>query len=228
MYELYTENATMTRTRERTPRGSEVPLQVTYQGKVDVVDDDVTALIGSDAASTIRIVRPGISRRHAVVSYDGTGWKIEDAGSRNGTFKDGQRVQIVAIDEPTTVYLGHPTDGEAITLAPEVATETDESMPTMDDDPIQAEVDEFVLPTTPPPVVVASTPPVVAEEPDSTPQAPRVSVAPTASDVEIAALTKALRDQISAVKGLTWSVWAMIAVTAALAVMTLFVGVLGS
>jgi hypothetical protein len=37
-----------------------------------------------------------------------------------------------------------------------------------------------------------------------------------------------LRDQINAVKGLTWSVWAMIAVTAALAVMTLFVGILGS
>ncbi len=228
MYELYTGNATMTRTRARTPRGGEVPLQVTYQGKVDVVDDDVTALIGSDAASTIRIVRPGISRRHAVISYDGTGWKIEDAGSRNGTFMDGQRVQIVTIDEPTTIYLGHPTDGEAITLAPEVATGVDESTPTMIDDSLQAEVDEFVLPATPPPVVVATAPPVVVEEPDPVPVTSRTSVPPTATDAEIAALTTALRDQISAVKGLTWSVWAMIAVTAALAVMTLFVGVLGS
>jgi hypothetical protein len=42
------------------------------------------------------------------------------------------------------------------------------------------------------------------------------------------ALTAAIRDQINAIKGLTWSVWAMIAVTAALCVLTLFVGVLGS
>jgi hypothetical protein len=50
----------------------------------------------------------------------------------------------------------------------------------------------------------------------------------TPREVDLAALTNALRDQINAVKGLTWSVWAMIAVTAALAVMTLFVGILGS
>ncbi|MCL1598777.1 MAG: FHA domain-containing protein [Actinomycetia bacterium] len=207
-----------------------MPLQVTYQGKVDVVDDDVTALIGSDAASTIRIVRPGISRRHAVVSYDGTSWKIEDAGSRNGTFKDGQRVQVVAIEEPMTIYLGHPTDGEAVLLTPGVDASIDEPTPTEVDDVIQAEVDEFVLPeTAPPPVVIAtSTPTEVAEEADPVPAAPRTRVPSNASDADLDALTTALRDQISAVKGLTWSVWAMIAVTAALAVMTLFVGVLGS
>ncbi len=208
-----------------------MPLQVTYQGKVDVVDDDVTALIGSDAASTIRIVRPGISRRHAVVSYDGTAWKIEDAGSRNGTFKDGQRVQIVSVDEPMTIYLGHPTDGEAITLTPGDAGVIDEPSPIEVDDSIQDEVDEFVLPATPaaPVVVATTTPTMVPEEAEAPPAAtPRMTAPSNASDADLAALTAALRDQISAVKGLTWSVWAMIAVTAALAVMTLFVGVLGS
>jgi len=212
-----------------------VPLQVTYQGKVDVVDDDVTALIGSDAASTIRIVRPGISRRHAVVSHDGTGWKIEDAGSRNGTFRDGQRVQVIAIDEPMTIYLGHPTDGEAVTLTPEIAVEVNELTPTMVDDSIQAEVDvsiqtevdEFVLPATPPPAVAAASTPTIDDEETIAEPNPS-TVGSSTSDADLVALTAALRDQISAVKGLTWSVWAMIAVTAALAVMTLFVGVLGS
>jgi FHA domain-containing protein len=217
----------LTSTRAITPRGGEVPLQVTYQGNVDVVDDDVTALIGSDAASTIRIVRPGISRRHAVVSHDGTGWKIEDAGSRNGTFKDGQRVQVVAVDEPMTIYLGHPTDGEAITLTPNGASDSpaDDSEASM-----QAEVDEFVLPATPPPpppTAPATSKPDKTVEADS-PEPVRTAGGVRASDADLVALTTALRDQISAVKGLTWSVWAMIAVTAALAVMTLFVGVLGS
>jgi len=207
-----------------------VPLQVTHQGKVDVVDDDVTALIGSDAASTIRIVRPGISRRHAVVSHDGTGWKIEDAGSRNGTFKDGQRVQIMAIDEEMTIYLGHPTDGEAITLTPDGPPE---SVPDDSDDSdasMQDEVDEFVLPATPPPppptAPVTPAPEKAVEA--VTPEPVRSVNGTRASDADLVALTVALRDQINAVKGLTWSVWAMIAVTAALAIMTLFVGVLGS
>ena len=75
-----------------------MPLKVVHQGKETVVEDDATALIGSDASSAIRIVRPGISRRHALVSYDGTGWKVEDAGSRNGTFIDGNRVTVSMID----------------------------------------------------------------------------------------------------------------------------------
>ncbi len=207
---------------ERHP-GDNVPLRVTYNGRDEVVGDDVTALIGSDAASTIRIVRPGISRRHAVVSYDGTGWKIEDAGSRNGTFKDGQRVQVVTIDGTTTVFLGHPTDGESLALTPIAEPASSSSQDGVDAD-IQSEVDAFMLPTPPP--APAPSPSRSRRVPTSAPTTSRVSNSPSATSAELAALTAALRDQIRSVKGLTWSVWAMIAVTAALAVMTLFVGII--
>ncbi len=192
--------------------GEFVPLKITYQGNETAVEDDATALIGSDAASTVRIVRPGISRKHAVASFDGTAWKVEDAGSRNGIFQDGERVQTTTISGPTTLYLGHAEDGEAILFAPVVSGEEDMS--------IQDEIDAFV----------------VAEKPKSKPKTPppaertRVQPATTANptSAELAALTTALRDQISTIKGLTWSVWAMIAVTAVLAILTLFVGILGS
>lgn len=192
-----------------------MPLTIMYQGTETTVEDDTTALIGSDAASTIRIVRPGISRKHAVVSFDGSAWKIEDAGSRNGTFADGQRVQTLEISGPTTLYLGHPTDGEAISFVPVPATGTSPK------DTIQDEIDEFVI---------AAEPPAAKKAPPRgrpAPTAVQPAAVASASDAELAALTAALRDQISSVKGLTWSVWGMIAVTAALAVMTLFVGVLG-
>jgi len=202
--------------------GDAVPLRASYQGNDEVIQDDTTALVGSDAASTIRIVRPGISRKHAVLSFDGSVWKIEDAGSRNGTFKDGQRIQVLALEESTTVYLGHPTDGESLVLTPinETAT-SDES----ESDDAQDEIDAFVLPITAP---AKTDEPVSAR--DATRVSPSVSAAAATSPIgpELDALTAALRDQINAVKGLTWSVWAMIAVTAALAVMTLFVGVLGN
>ena len=227
-----------------------MPLKVVHQGKETLIEDDATALIGSDASSEIRIVRPGISRRHAVVSFDGTGWKIEDAGSRNGTFVNGSRITVSMIDDSTTAFLGHPTDGEQVTFVPQDQADADTT-------PSGAEIEEFDLPTTPPrststaataatattrkppaakPATIATpgsataptrvqaaTPPAAAAAAPSRPGA-----APSASDVELAQLTAAIRDQIKAVKGLTWSVWAMIAVTAALIVLTLFVGILSN
>ena len=218
-----------------------MPLTVTYQGQDTVIDDGSTAVIGSDAASTIRIVRPGISRRHAVVSETDSGWTIEDAGSRNGSYRFGQRFDSVTIAGPETVYLGHPTDGEKLSLTP-AKTVGDSSK---SDPPA---VETFVLPESPAPAVKPTVKPPAATktppapnpgspsdkfgppQPSMTPQeqAARSRAQRTPREVELAELTNALLDQINAVKGLTWSVWAMIAVTAALAVMTLFVGILGS
>ncbi|MCL1600450.1 MAG: FHA domain-containing protein, partial [Actinomycetia bacterium] len=134
-------------------------LTISYKEDETIVEDGTTVLIGSDAASTIRIVRPGISRRHAVISYDGDTWKVEDAGSRNGIFLDGQRIQTVIIDSPTTLYLGHPTDGEAISFAPAAATTPEPS--------IQDEIDAFVITDSP----KTTTP--AAAKPASTTPAPR-------------------------------------------------------
>lgn len=198
-----------------------MPLNIIYQGTETAVEDDATALIGSDAASTVRIVRPGISRKHAVASFDGTAWKIEDAGSRNGLFLEGQRVQTVSIEGPTTLYLGHATDGEAISFVPDQAEQKEQ------ESSIQAEIDAFIVTEEPkadkPQPEKRAVPPAAVEQTRIQPPATG-----TASDAELAALSAALRDQISAVKGLTWSVWAMIAVTAVLAVITMFVGILGS
>ena len=195
-----------------------------HQGNENVVDDESTALIGSDASATVRIVRPGISRKHAVVSHDGSTWKVEDAGSRNGTYKDGKRVQTLEIAGPTTLYLGHPTDGEAVSLVPvsaATAAPTTES-PSTDD----AAPEAFDLPAEPPAAAAASTP--SARAADRTRVQPAPVPATSASEIELAQLTAAIRDQISAVKGLTWSVWGMIAVTSALIVLTLFVGILSN
>ncbi len=238
-----------------------MPLKVTHQGGESVVQDDATALIGSDASATIRIVRPGISRRHAVVSHDSSGWKVQDAGSRNGTFLDGRRVQVVSIEGPTTLYLGHPSDGESLSLVPtspsSTATSPSSKAPTAP--PVKASGSKSTepLPVTSGPsadtgtaggAATSAAPPsappaaaaagaasrAVGPAATSAPVAgrsatsPRTSTSVQASDIEVAQLTAAIRDQISAIKGLTWSVWAMIAVTAALIVLTLFVGILST
>ena len=194
-----------------------MPLNVNYQGTDYVVDEDAPAFIGSGEAATIRIVRPGISRRHAVISYDGSTWKFEDAGSRNGTFSEGARIHVTTIDGPTALYLGHPSDGELLTITLSDGSSVDEPA-----DDLQNEIDAFVLPETPP----ATATPARAERTPTRQPVAASTAPPTAT--ESTELAAAIRDQISAIKGLTWSVWAMIAVTAALAVMTLFVGILGN
>lgn len=185
-------------------------LKITYQGHQVVVEEGSTAFIGSGESSQIRIARPGISRRHAVIAFDGTNWKVEDAESRNGTFANGQRIHVATIDTPTTLILGHPTEGEAVTFTP-----IRNSSAT-----VQDEIDSFMMPDAPPPA------PPRAPRPQRTPAA-AAAPARAVSRADATELEAILRDQIAAIKGLTWSVWAMIGVTAALCVLTLFVGVLG-
>jgi ABC transport system ATP-binding/permease protein len=192
-------------------------LQVNYQGKEFIVEEGSTALIGSGERSTIQIARPGISRQHAAIAYDGSMWKVEDAGSRNGTFENGERVQVTTIDGPKTLVLGHPTDGEVVQFR-EITSASGAD--------VQSDMDAFVLPDAPPAAAAIPATAAATRQQRTSPPPRTPTSAPVASDPSD--LTAAIRDQIAAIKGLTWSVWAMIAVTAALCVLTLFVGILGS
>lgn len=212
--------ATLWSRKHQIPFGGTVALKVSYQGNDVVVDEGSTLLIGAGENSQIRIARPGISRRHAVVAFDGVNWKVEDAGSRNGTYLNGERVHVTPLDGPTTLILGHPTEGEEVMFVP-----ITEHAPSPEAT-LQDEIDAFVLPDSPPPAPApAPRPAAVASVARSAPAAQPKSRPDTSNPDD---LNAAIRDQIQAIKGLTWSVWAMIAVTAVLCVLTLFVGILGA
>jgi hypothetical protein len=187
-------------------------LRVTGAGEDVTVPAGTTAVIGADSSATIKVARPGISRRHAVVKHDGSHWVVQDASSRNGTFHNGARIQFLDVKGPTTIQLGHPAEGTEIVLTPV----TTASRPSAD-------------PTAP---AAADQAPTQAPVPAST---QRTRVAPTTqatapgnADPRLDDLIASLNDTVKSIKGLTWSVWAMIAVTAVLAVLTLFVGIVGN
>jgi DNA-binding winged helix-turn-helix (wHTH) protein len=56
---------------------------------------DGTHFIGRDPASAIRIDSPVVSRRHARVVIGASGVTLEDLGSHNGTFVNGDRIDAV-------------------------------------------------------------------------------------------------------------------------------------
>jgi DNA-binding winged helix-turn-helix (wHTH) protein len=49
-------------------------------------------IVGRDRGATVRIDESSISRRHARIVIDGKRARIEDLGSKNGTFVDGKNV----------------------------------------------------------------------------------------------------------------------------------------
>ena len=49
-------------------------------------------IVGRDEAASVRLDDPMVSRRHARIVVSGSGALVEDLGSKNGTFIDGQPV----------------------------------------------------------------------------------------------------------------------------------------
>ncbi len=174
-------------------------MKITYRGTETVVPDGGSAVIGADPEATVRIAKPGISRRHVVISGSDGMWVLEDAASKNGTFHNGTRIRRLELTGPTTVRLGHPTEGELVALTPGDREATKVVTPAPASRPTPAR-------------------PAARSVPGS---------AATSTDPRLDDLVATLADTVKAVRGLTFSVWAMIAITAVLALLTLFVGILG-
>jgi hypothetical protein len=62
-----------------------------------VIAIDATTTLGRDVNNTVVLDDPYVSGEHAVLTYRGRAWHIEDLGSTNGTFVNGE---IVAAVEP--------------------------------------------------------------------------------------------------------------------------------
>lgn len=68
------------------------------------------ATIGAAPDSEIRIVAPGVSRRHARIVADKDQYYLEDAGATNGTFLNGGRVQREVLRHLDIITLGRAVD----------------------------------------------------------------------------------------------------------------------
>lgn len=58
-----------------------------------------------------------VSWRHATISWNGRSWVIDDHGSTNGTFIQGQRIHQLEIGPGSAVFLGNATDGPRLSVS---------------------------------------------------------------------------------------------------------------
>lgn len=62
--------------------------------------------IGRSAENHIRLVKTGVSRRHAVIRLGEAGFVLEDLASQNGTFVNGARVTTHALADGDVIWIG--------------------------------------------------------------------------------------------------------------------------
>ncbi|MEV0599039.1 FHA domain-containing protein [Streptomyces sp. NPDC050315] len=73
--------------------------------------------LGRDPHGDVVLDDARVSWRHATVRWGGRSWVIEDQGSTNGTYVQGQRIHQMEIGPGSTVHLGNATDGPRLTLS---------------------------------------------------------------------------------------------------------------
>ncbi|WP_264927574.1 FHA domain-containing protein [Streptomyces sp. A012304] len=97
--------------------GHGVPeLVLELNGRTWTLDPSRAYTLGRDPQGDIVLDDARVSWRHATVSFNGRGWVLEDHGSTNGTYAQGQRIQQVEIGPGSVVHLGNATDGPRVSL----------------------------------------------------------------------------------------------------------------
>ena len=88
------------------PAGAPCEYRIVF-GNKEVVLHGGDNLLGRTYEATVRVDQTSVSRRHALIRVSDAGATLEDCGSRNGTFRNNDRVSgPVALQDSDRVLLG--------------------------------------------------------------------------------------------------------------------------
>ncbi|WP_162948823.1 FHA domain-containing protein, partial [Streptomyces europaeiscabiei] len=97
-------------------------LVLELNGQTWTLDPSRAYTLGRDPQGDIVFDDARVSWRHATISFGGRSWVIEDHGSTNGTFAQGQRIHQLEIGPGSAVHLGNATDGPRLNLSGSAAS----------------------------------------------------------------------------------------------------------
>ncbi|MGW1213380.1 FHA domain-containing protein [Streptomyces sp. NPDC002499] len=103
-------------------------LVLELNGRTWTLEESRPYTLGRDPQGDIVLDDARVSWRHATISWGGRSWVIEDHGSTNGTFVQGQRIHQMEIGPGSAVHLGNATDGPLLS-ASGAATATPQAQP---------------------------------------------------------------------------------------------------
>ncbi|MER6188001.1 MULTISPECIES: FHA domain-containing protein [unclassified Streptomyces] len=92
-------------------------LVLELNGRTWTLDVSRPYTLGRDPQGDIVLDDARVSWRHATISWSGRSWVIEDHGSTNGTFVQGQRIHQLELGPGSAVHLGNATDGPRVSLS---------------------------------------------------------------------------------------------------------------
>jgi ABC transport system ATP-binding/permease protein len=92
-------------------------LVLEFNGRTWTLDPSRSYTLGRDPQGDVVLDDARVSWRHATISFNSRSWVIEDHGSTNGTFVQGQRIHQLEIGPGVSVNLGNATDGPLIGLS---------------------------------------------------------------------------------------------------------------
>ena len=77
-------------------------LKVMESGASKLSKGDVLPLLGVNSlgrnpGNSHPIIDDSVSVEHLILSYDGAAWRVEDLGTTNGTYLNGQRIEKAAL-----------------------------------------------------------------------------------------------------------------------------------
>ncbi|WP_416965528.1 FHA domain-containing protein [Streptomyces sp. Agncl-13] len=92
-------------------------LVLELNGRTWTLDASRPYTLGRDPQGDVVVDDARVSWRHATISWSGRSWVIDDHGSTNGTFVQGQRIHQMEIGPGSSVHLGNATDGPLLSLS---------------------------------------------------------------------------------------------------------------
>ncbi|MDT0265211.1 FHA domain-containing protein [Streptomyces sp. DSM 44915] len=92
-------------------------LVLELNGQIWTLDPTRSYSLGRDPQGDFVLQDARVSWRHATVRWGGQSWVVEDHGSTNGTYAQGQRVQQQTLAPGSVIHLGNATDGPRLAFS---------------------------------------------------------------------------------------------------------------
>ncbi len=93
-------------THTRPPSGASATVLSGFYEGLEVVLDRERLVIGRGRKADLALAEATISRAHAVVGFDGSGFFVEDLGSTNGTMVNGAQVEKQRLKSDDEIQMG--------------------------------------------------------------------------------------------------------------------------